>query len=221
MPLNIPNLLTIFRLLAAPFLGVVFVVFASPVADYIALCLFVGAALTDYLDGWLARKWDQVSAFGRMADPIADKAMVVIALAVLIGLWDGAYYVVLPAVVILFREVFVSGLREFLGADAGRLAVTRLAKWKTTVQMVAIAVLFAAGIADERVMAIYYSTTPEAFERILMSREADPYGLTGWYNASVVLFSAGFALLWIAALLTLWTGWDYFRKALPVLGEAR
>jgi len=219
MPINIPNILTIFRLLAAPCVGVAFVVFPSPLADAIALFLFLGAAITDFLDGWLARRWNQISAFGRMLDPIADKAMVVIALAVLIGVWQGAAYIVLPAILILFREVFVSGLREFLGASAGRLQVTQLAKWKTTVQMIAISALFAGGYATERVQAIYYSLAPEEYEAILTGLVPDTVGLGLWNMASNLISTAGIGLLWVAAILTLLTGWDYFVKALPVLKE--
>ncbi|MBD3624120.1 MAG: CDP-diacylglycerol--glycerol-3-phosphate 3-phosphatidyltransferase, partial [Rhodobacteraceae bacterium] len=152
---TLPNVLTVVRLLAAPAFALVFVVLPRPVADWLALVLFVGAAATDYLDGWLARKWGQVSAFGRMLDPIADKAMVVIALAVLMGLSGLNPWVLIPAAMILFREVFVSGLREFLGADAGKLAVTKLAKWKTTVQMVAIPLLLLAGIFQYDYLVVY------------------------------------------------------------------
>jgi len=140
---TLPNLLTVGRLIAAPFVALVFVFLPHPVSDWAALVLFVGASLTDYLDGWLARAWNQQSRFGTMADPIADKAMVITALAVVMGLSSMSGWVLVPAAVILLREIFVSGLREFLGADAGRLAVTKLAKWKTTVQMVAIALVLA------------------------------------------------------------------------------
>src|SRR5690606_31174582 len=130
------NLLTVLRLLAAPGVALAFVVFPRPLADWIAMSLFVMAALTDYVDGRLARAWQQESAFGRMLDPIADKAMVIIALAVIIGLSGINPLILVPVAFILLREVFVSGLREFLGAKAGRLKVTWLAKWKTTAQMV-------------------------------------------------------------------------------------
>ena len=121
---TIPNILTVGRLLAAPGFAICYVLFDRPVADIVALVLFVGASLTDFLDGYLARRWGQVSRFGKMLDPIADKAMIITALAVLIGLSGLDPLVIIPAALILFREVFVSGLREFLGADAGRLQVT-------------------------------------------------------------------------------------------------
>ncbi|AJE49009.1 CDP-diacylglycerol--glycerol-3-phosphate 3-phosphatidyltransferase [Celeribacter indicus] len=145
MTWNLPNLLTVFRLLCAPGVALVFLILPRPAADWAALILFVAASLTDYVDGYLARKWDQMSKFGAMLDPIADKAMVVTAIAVLTMLHGVNALIVLPAALILLRETFVSGLREYLGDTAGTLKVTKLAKWKTTAQMVAIAVLFAYG----------------------------------------------------------------------------
>lgn len=138
---TLPNTLTVLRLVAAPCVALAFVVFPRPVADWVAVMLFVGASATDWIDGYLARAWNQQSRFGTMLDPIADKAMVLIALALVLGLSGLDPWILVPGTVILFREVFVSGLREFLGAQAGQLKVTRLAKWKTTVQMVAISLL--------------------------------------------------------------------------------
>jgi CDP-diacylglycerol--glycerol-3-phosphate 3-phosphatidyltransferase len=145
MTWNLPNILTVFRLLCAPGVALVFLILPRPLADWVALILFVAASLTDFIDGYLARKWDQMSKFGAMLDPIADKAMVVTAIAVLTMLHGVNPLIVIPAAFILLRETFVSGLREFLGDTAGTLKVTKLAKWKTTFQMVSIAVLFAYG----------------------------------------------------------------------------
>ena len=114
----------------------------------LALALFLVASISDFLDGWMARRLQIVSKFGAMLDPIADTAMVVIALLVITGFSGMDPWILLPATMILFREVFVSGLREFLGAQASTLKVTKLAKWKTMAQMVAIAVLFAKGIFE-------------------------------------------------------------------------
>ncbi|MEN9850799.1 MAG: hypothetical protein RL128_962, partial [Pseudomonadota bacterium] len=141
MTWNLPNALTVLRLLAAPGVAVMFLYFHRPWADWFALSLFILAAVTDWFDGYLARLWKQESKFGAMMDPIADKAMVVIAIMVITGYNGMNPWLILPATVILFREVFVSGLREYLGASAGTLKVTKLAKWKTTAQMVAIAVM--------------------------------------------------------------------------------
>ena len=148
MTWTLPNILTAGRLLAAPGVAVMFLYFTRPYADWFALMLFVTAAITDWFDGYLAREWKQETKMGAMLDPIADKAMVVIALMVIVGYSSMSPWLVLPATVILFREVFVSGLREFLGDVAGTLKVTKLAKWKTTAQMVAIAVLFAQGVFE-------------------------------------------------------------------------
>ena len=139
---TLPNLLTVLRLLAAPLVPLMFLFLSRPFADFAALVLFLVAAITDWFDGYLARAWGQESRFGAAMDPIADKAMVIIAVVVITGYSGMNPWLILPATVILFREVFVSGLREFLGANAKLLKVTRLAKWKTTAQMVAISVLF-------------------------------------------------------------------------------
>lgn len=148
MTWNLPNILTVFRLLCAPGVALVFLILPRPLADWMALILFAAASFTDFLDGYLARKWNQMSKFGAMLDPIADKAMVVTAIAVLTMLHGINFMIVIPAALILLRETFVSGLREFLGDTAGTLKVTKLAKWKTTAQMVAIAILFAYGATD-------------------------------------------------------------------------
>ena len=179
---TIPNLLTVFRVLAAPFVALVFAFFDKPLAGWIAFVLFVAAALTDFVDGWAARRWGQVSEIGKMLDPIADKAMVTIALAALMGLIGLEFWYVLPASAILLREVLVSGLREYLG-DV-KLPVTTLAKWKTTSQMVAIGAL-------------------------LLFQPGGSDWSTGMY--------LGIVLLWLAALLTVMTGWDYFSKGAEII----
>ncbi|TRD22758.1 CDP-diacylglycerol--glycerol-3-phosphate 3-phosphatidyltransferase [Palleronia caenipelagi] len=150
---TLPNILTVIRLIAAPAVALVFVIFDRPAADWLGFALFVGASVTDWFDGYIARAWNLESRFGAMLDPIADKAMVIISLMMLGGLSGLSGWVLVPAALIVFREVFVSGLREFLGADAKLLKVTKLAKWKTTVQMVAIAVLFASGALGGAVFA--------------------------------------------------------------------
>lgn len=221
MSWTLPNILTVLRLLAAPGLAVMFLYFNRPWADWFALLLFVSAAVTDWFDGYLARAWKQETRLGTMLDPIADKAMVVIALMVIVGYSSMSPWLVLPTTVILFREVFVSGLREYLGDVAGTLKVTRLAKWKTTLQMIAIAVLFGQGIFEHFLGLSAAGLEPQLVDDILSGRAEDVHGLrwkmtgmewTGWI---------GLALLWLAAALTLITGWDYFRKAMPFLKEAR
>lgn len=176
MQLTIPNALTIGRVAAAPVVAFVFLLFARPAADLIAFTLFTVAGLSDFFDGWLARRWGQVSAFGRMLDPIADKAMIAVTGAVLLALYGLVWIVTIPITVILLRETLVSGLREYL-KGAKVLDVTLLAKWKTTAQMAAFGALLLAG-------------------------------------AIPILATLGFVLLWVAAALTAFTGYDYFAKGI-------
>lgn len=215
---NLPNILTVGRLLAAPGVVLMFLYFTRPYADWFALVLFVGAAITDYFDGYLARLWKQQTKFGTMLDPIADKAMVVIALLVITGYAGMNPWILLPATVIIFREVFVSGLREFLGDTAGTLAVTKLAKWKTTAQMIAIAVLFGTGIFAHMLLD-RMTGMDEAVVAEIFAGGDDPLGLRLIDLAARVTWWVGIILLWVAAVLTLVTGIDYFRKALPYLKE--
>jgi cardiolipin synthase (CMP-forming) len=214
---TVPNILTILRLLAAPGVAVMFLYFHRPYADWCALILFMGAAITDWFDGYLARAWKQESKLGAMLDPIADKAMVVIALAVILGYSSMSPWLVLPATVILFREVFVSGLREFLGDVAGTLKVTKLAKWKTTVQMVAIAVLFSQGVFEHAFAKSIAGADSSMVQQVLEGGGTDHAGLRWKWVAMGWAGGIGLGLLWLAALLTAVTGWDYFRKALPHL----
>ncbi len=221
MTLTLPNLLTVLRLLAAPGVAVMFLYFTRPFADWLALTLFVGAAVTDWFDGFIARSWKQETKLGTMLDPIADKAMVVIALMVIVGYSSMSPWLVLPATFILFREVFVSGLREYLGDTAGTLKVTKLAKWKTTAQMIAIAVLFSRDIFLHHLVDRSQGMDAETFEGVMSGRIADEVGLLWLSHGRDIAGASGLALLWIAAALTLVTGWDYFRKALPHLKEDR
>ena len=221
MSWNLPNILTVLRLLAAPGIAVMFLYFHRPYADWFALILFIGAALTDWIDGHLARSWKQVTKIGTMLDPIADKAMVVIALMVIVGYSSMSPWLVLPATVILFREVFVSGLREYLGDTAGTLKVTKLAKWKTTAQMVAIAVLFAQGVFEHYFGMSVFGMDDALVRDILAGRTEDLHGLWWKYRGMVWSGHAGLWLLWLAAGLTLVTGADYFLKSVPYLKDSR
>jgi cardiolipin synthase (CMP-forming) len=195
MRASIPNLLTGLRMAAAPALLLVFALFDRPTADLWALGLFVAAAATDWIDGRLARAWAVPSPFGTMLDPIADKAIALIALAVLLGQHGPVWWLAIPAAAILTREIMVSGLREYLG-DV-KLPVTRLAKWKTGAQLVALSLMLA--------------VAPVAAFGTLSSGEAPGQG------AENLLLYPGSALLWLAAALTAVTGWDYFAKAMPHL----
>ena len=226
MTWNLPNILTVLRLIAAPGVAILFLYFQRPVADWVALILFITAALTDFLDGYLARLWKQESKFGAMMDPIADKAMVIIALVIIVGLSTADKlvmdaWILLPATVILFREVFVSGLREFLGASAGMLKVTNLAKYKTTVQMIAIAVLFAKGVFEHHYLNLVQGMDAEIYEGVMAGTIEDVNGVVGYAQFMNGTWTVGVVLLWIAAVLTAVTGWDYFAKSLPFLREPK
>lgn len=178
MAFSLPNVLTYARIAAVPAVVAFLYFMPGHTGRWVALGIYVAACVTDWLDGYLARIWAQQSNLGRMLDPIADKLLVGATLLILtydntisgLTLW--------AAIVILCREILVSGLREFLAELNVKVHVTRLAKWKTTLQMVALGVLIA-GPAGE---AIVPGTT-----------------------------SAGLGLLWVAALLTLWTGYDYLK----------
>jgi CDP-diacylglycerol---glycerol-3-phosphate 3-phosphatidyltransferase len=216
---NVPNILTLMRLIAAPGLAVMFLYFTRPYADWFALILFVIAAITDWFDGYLARAWKQETKLGTMLDPIADKAMVIIALMVIVGFSSMSPWLVLPTTVILFREVFVSGLREYLGDTAGTLKVTILAKWKTTAQMVAIAVLFSQGIFEHYFVMSAFGMDDALINDILSGTVEDLNGLIWKLTGMDWAGRIGLWLLWLAAGLTLLTGMDYLRKAMPHLKE--
>jgi cardiolipin synthase len=181
MTANLPNALTVARIVAVPVLIAVFYLPAPP-AHWAAMAVFVAASVTDWVDGWLARRWAQQSDFGKVLDPIADKLLVAAALFMLAAFDRLSIPSVVAAIAILGREILVSGLREFLAGRAS-LPVTMLAKWKTAVQMTAIAILLAAPAA--------------------------PWGLP--------LQRIGEIGLWIAAVLTLVTGWGYLRQGLDFM----
>lgn len=134
---NLPNLLSLSRIAAIPFLALL-VLWGGSSAGWAAALLFAIAAATDFADGWLARRHQLGSDFGRLIDPIADKLLVIAALVLLVAA-DRAP--VVAALVIVLREVLISGLREFLAGRGARLPVTRLAKWKSAAQMTAIVLL--------------------------------------------------------------------------------
>jgi cardiolipin synthase (CMP-forming) len=181
---DLPNLLTLSRIAAIPLL-VALVALRHPVADLAACVLFSVAALTDYFDGKIARNRRQQSDLGRMLDPIADKLLVGAALMMLVGQSRLSALGLYPAIVIMLREILVSGLREYLAVIRIGLPVTRLAKWKTGFQMGALGTLLA-GDTSARLLHLSFL----------------PIGIIGE------------AMLWIAAALTLWTGWDYLTAGL-------
>lgn len=216
---NIPNILSVFRLIAAPLLPVVVVLLPRPISDWAALILFVGASVTDWIDGYLARAWNQTTKFGAMIDPIADKAMVLSALLVLAGTSGLNPWIVIPASAIVFREVFVSGLREFLGETAGLLKVTKLAKWKTATQMTAITLILINALFQHSVAGIVFGMGEEMYLLVMRGDMPDELGVIWRTTAMEITWYGGLSLFWIAGALTLVTGWDYFSKARPYLEE--
>jgi CDP-diacylglycerol--glycerol-3-phosphate 3-phosphatidyltransferase/cardiolipin synthase len=179
-PTSIPNLLTYGRIAAVPAMAAVFLLLEGDQRRWIALAIFIAACFTDWLDGYLARMWQQQSMLGRMLDPIADKLLVGAALILLVQDGTISRTSVWAALIILSREILVSGLREFLAELNVRVHVSRLAKWKTTLQMIALCFLLA-GPTGERLI------------------------------AGVMVI--GTLLLWVAALLTIWTGSGYLTAA--------
>lgn len=179
---NLPNYLTYFRIVVIPALVVVFYL-EGVWGYYLAAGLFMVAGITDWLDGYVARAWQVQSDVGRFLDPIADKLLVATALLLLVSDGRADYAdgraMMIPAIAIVCREILVSGLREFLAEIRVSVPVSRLAKWKTAVQMAAIFLLLLGGGAPQ------------------------------WYAGIL-----GNALLWIAALLTLFTGYAYLQTGL-------
>lgn len=151
---SLPNILTYGRIAAVPVLVAFLFFWDTPAARWSAFVIFVAACITDWLDGYLARIWEQQSALGRMLDPIADKLLVGATLLMLVydKTIDG--WSILAAVIILSREILVSGLREFLAELNVKIHVTQLAKWKTTFQFVALGMLLAGPAVSESLPAI-------------------------------------------------------------------
>jgi len=141
--MNLANILTIIRLALLPVIILLFFI-PSVTAAWICLSLYIIGAVTDFLDGWVARKYNQITPFGTFLDPISDKIFVITILLMLVAVNTISHVWVLAVIVILMREFLVSGLREFLGPQGLKLPVTNLAKWKTTVQMVATGLLIMA-----------------------------------------------------------------------------
>ncbi|GAB3439691.1 CDP-diacylglycerol--glycerol-3-phosphate 3-phosphatidyltransferase [Insolitispirillum peregrinum] len=176
---SLPNLLTMSRIVVIPLVIATFY-FDSVESRWLAVILFGSAAISDFFDGWLARRWNQVSALGRFLDPIADKLLVAAILMMLVGFGRLSHLSLLPAIIILCREILVSGLREFLAELRVGMPVTKLAKWKTTFQLVALPVAVMGDMA--------------------------PWGIPAR--------ELGEVLLWIAAALTMITGYDYLKAGL-------
>ena len=188
---QIPNMLTLMRLVAAPVVAVIITLSTQPLYALIALIIFAIASATDWLDGYLARKWESVSGFGRMLDPIADKLMVIIILAALMGTALSGPLLAIPAIIIITREVMVSGLREFMAKQDFIVHVTLAAKMKTTIQLIAIGFLIGTFIFEQ-----------DSLYALLSYR-------TGLFG------------IWFAALITAQTGIAYFTSAMRYLAAQK
>ena len=185
MNLKIPNILTIGRIIIVPIFVLSFYL-PGKVGDLVPFFLFVIASFTDYLDGLLARLYKEESKLGELLDPIADKILVAAALVLLVMNGIIKNYEVIAAIVILTREILISGLREFLAKNKETsIPVSSLSKFKTLIQMLSIALLL----------------TGDTGNKIINFQD---------YNAQTV----GIILLWIAAFLTIYTGYDYLRKGI-------
>jgi cardiolipin synthase len=178
---KLPNLLTLSRIVALPLVIATFYL-DTPLGNWLGLAIFAIAAVTDFFDGYVARAWAQQSHLGRLLDPIADKLLVSAIILMLVATDRIEGLVILPALVILCREILVSGLREFLASAQVRVPVSRLAQWKTAVQMLALGFLLV--------------------------------GSAGPQLGTFSTVEIGIAGLWIAASLTLYTGYDYLRAGL-------
>jgi cardiolipin synthase (CMP-forming) len=177
---SLPNVLTYARVAAVPLVAGFMFWPQAPWARWTALAIFIAAAVTDFFDGYLARAWAQQSSLGRMLDPIADKLLVSAAILMLVANQTISGPTLWAAIVILCREILVSGLREYLAELRVPMPVTAVAKWKTAVQLVALGFLIV-GPSGEAIMPGSIKT--------------------------------GIVLLWIAATLTLYTGWDYMKAS--------
>ena len=184
MKIKIPNYLTIGRIIIVPFFVISYYL-PGFYGDIIPFGLFVVASFTDFLDGLLARMYKEESKLGELLDPIADKIIVAAALILLVMNGTIKNYEVVAAIIILTREILVSGLREFLAKSSVNMEVTGLSKLKTFLQMLSIAILL----------------TGESGNKLINFQD---------YNAQTI----GIILLWLSAFLTLYTGYDYLRKGI-------
>lgn len=185
MDANLPNILTLSRILATPVVCLLLLA-GTVTGSWIAFGVYLYACVTDFFDGYLARVRQQQSSFGRFLDPVADKLLVASILLILVGIDRLSGIDMLAAIVILCREILVSGLREHLAELQVGMPVTRLAKWKTTIQMIALGLLVVGDVG------------PDVF--------------------GIAMTDIGIGGLWLAAALTLITGYDYLRAGMAHMG---
>ena len=190
----VPNALTLGRIAFIPVLIAAILTYGTDSAflgTSLLLCLFIVLVLTDFLDGFLARKWEVTSDFGRMLDPIADKLFVAGLLICFTILTEGTWWILAPTLVIIGRDIFISGLREHAAHEGIVMAPTRLAKWKTATEMLAIAILLIWVLSGQ------WLPISNKIEMLVD-------------NTRII----GVVLLWIAALLSAYTGLHYAKSAL-------
>ena len=182
-----PNFLTIIRIIFASLIALILIFFDSKFAYLISFILFCLAGMTDFFDGWLARRKNQISDLGRMLDPIADKILVISTLVILMSNNVIESYNIIAALIIIYREIFISGLREFLGDKSSVIKVTNLAKLKTTIQFIAILSFLGSQIINDYFM----------------------------YTHIINIFSSFICtfLIWMTTFISLLTGFDYIKSA--------
>ena len=186
--INIPNLLTSFRIIGAVLIPFIILIDSKETGCFLVLIIFLLCSITDFLDGFIARKYNQTSKIGKMLDPIADKLLVILFLCSLTLVFKNKYgfLIGIPSILIITREILVSGIREFFGTKNNIFDVLVLSKYKTAFQMLAIIVL-------------------------LISTQDIMY--------KVYFYYLGIFLLWISALISIYTGLVYFRKSLIILRD--
>lgn len=182
-----PNLLTVIRIIFASLIALILIFFDSKMAYFISFILFSLAGITDYFDGWLARKKGQISDLGRMLDPIADKILVISTFIILMSNNVIEGFNAIAAFIIIYREIFISGLREFLGNKSLVVKVTKLAKWKTAIQFITILVFLGSQVINNFYM---YTDIINIFIEFTCT-----------------------LLIWITSLISLYTGINYLRTS--------
>ncbi|MDR2077847.1 MAG: CDP-diacylglycerol--glycerol-3-phosphate 3-phosphatidyltransferase [Rickettsiales bacterium] len=195
---RLPNLLTIARMLLIPVIVISFYV-PWKITNLVVATLFMLASITDYFDGYFARLYKVQSKFGRCFDPIADKLITIVSLIMIISFND-SIFILIPSIVIVCREILVSGLREFLSGVSVEMPVTRLAKCKTALQMVAIATLLLAS-----------KNSSHTYETLMNFFEVEPFLRIFFYGSIETL---GIILLNISTMITVITGYIYLKLGL-------
>ena len=190
-----PNLLTIMRIIFSAVIALILIFFQNNIAYFVSFILFCLAGITDFFDGWLARRKNQISDLGRMLDPIADKILVISTLVILMSNNVIEGYNIIAALLIIYREIFISGLREFFGNKSFVIHVTKLAKWKTVVQFITILSFFTSQIVGN-----YFIYT---------------------HVINVFIDFACTLLIWTTSFISLLTGLNYIRSSYDYLNSKK